>query len=293
MQKEALLNNRPETTFQAKPFLKCAGGKGQLLDQFRHFYPERFNKYIEPFVGGGAVYFDLHSKAKIKEAILIDLNKDFIDCFKAIKECKNELIRLLEKHKEQHSKKYYYKIRNKVRNDFEVWNNLDLAEKAAVVIYLNKTCFNGLYRVNKKGQFNVPIGRYKNPEIFDEENLKLANESLNGACKIEADDFSKCLDYAEEADFIYLDPPYNPMSKTANFTSYTKNSFDENEQRRLADVFRKLDKKGCLVMLSNSDTDLINELYKDYRKEEVKAKRFINSKAQGRGAINELVILNY
>lgn len=276
-----------------RPFLKCAGGKGQLLEEFQNFYPKKFNKYIEPFVGGGAVYFDLYSKGILKEAVLIDLNKDFIDCFIAVKNSREELLKLVRKHKECHSKTYYYKIRNEVRNNSQIWDKLELVERAAIIIYLNKTCFNGLYRVNRSDQFNVPMGSYKDPEIFDEKNLELASKALEIVYKIEPADFSKCLNYAEKGDFVYFDPPYNPMSKTANFTSYTKDSFGEDEQRRLADVFRKLDKKGCMVMLSNSKTNLIDKLYEGYRKEEVKANRFINSKPQGRGEITELVILNY
>lgn len=280
----------------AKPFLKWAGGKSQLLQQFELFIPSNFDKYIEPFVGGGALFFRLFSKNMIKEAILLDYNQELIDCYKAIRSNLKDLTKHLSKHKKKHYKlaeEYYYRVRNRIRNNLELWHRLPIAERASITIYLNKTCYNGLYRVNRNNQFNVPVGRYKKPEIYDLDNLKAVNEALRIAKIIDACDFAKCLPYGEKNDFVYLDPPYNPLSKTSNFTGYTKNGFNENEQMRLAEVYRELDKKKCKVMLSNSDTELVKRLYKGYRIEKVKASRAICCNASARGKISELVILNY
>lgn len=280
----------------ARPFLKWAGGKSQLLPQFASFLPLNFNKYIEPFLGGGALFFYLFSHHKIKEAILLDSNQELIDCYRAIKSDFRDLIRYLGQHKKKHDdlvEEYYYRVRNRIRNNLETWRSLSVAEKAAVTIYLNKTCYNGLYRVNRKNQFNVPVGRYKNPEIYDSANLQAVGEALKAARVIKAGDFAESLQYTEENDFVYLDPPYQPLSKTSSFTGYTKSGFDENEQRRLAEVYRGLDKKGCKVMLSNSETRLIEQLYQDYRIEKVSAGRAISCQGSGRGKISEFVILNY
>lgn len=290
MRKEFMANT------YAKPFVKWAGGKSQLLQQFESFTPLNFNKYIEPFVGGGALFFYLFSNNKIKEAILLDSNRELIDCYRAIKSHFKELIKYLNKHKKKHNdleEEYYCRVRNRIRNNLELWRSLSIAEKAAITIYLNKTCYNGLYRVNRNNQFNAPVGRYRNPEIYNSENLKAINKALKTAKVIKASDFAKCMLYAKKNDFVYLDPPYNPLSKTSSFTGYTKDGFGENEQIRLAEVYRELDKKKCKVMLSNSNTELIKKLYKDYRIEKVRASRAISCKATGRGRISELVILNY
>ncbi len=280
----------------AKPFLKWAGGKSQLLQQFVLFLPLNFNKYIEPFLGGGALFFYLFSHHKIKEAILLDSNQELIDCYRAIKSDFKDLTKYLSQHKKKHYdlvEEYYYRVRNRIRNNLELWRSLSIAEKAAITIYLNKTCYNGLYRVNRKNQFNVPVGRYKNPEIYNLANLKAISEALKTAKIIRAGDFAESLQYAGENDFVYLDPPYHPLSKTSSFTGYTKDGFDENEQIRLAEVYRELDKKRCKVMLSNSDTKLIKQLYQDYRIEKVRASRAISCHGSGRGRISEFVILNY
>lgn len=278
------------------PFLKWAGGKSQLLQQFEKFIPSDFNQYIEPFIGGGALFFHLYSKGRIKQATILDSNKELIDCYKAIKGNLQDLVECLSEHKVNHLKlreEYYYRIRNKVRNNLDIWNGLSVVKRSAITIYLNKTCFNGLYRVNRKNEFNVPVGGYRNPEIFKLGNLKAVNQALRVVKVIRAYDFSKCLQYAEKDDFVYLDPPYNPLNKTASFTSYTKNGFGQKEQIKLSEVYRKLSEKGCKIMLSNSDTDFIKNLYGGYRIETVKATRMINCKSAGRGKINEIVVMNY
>jgi DNA adenine methylase len=277
-----------ERTEKADPFLKWAGGKGQLLKDFMRFFPDKFNNFIEPFVGGGAVFFYLYSSGQLweKKSVLIDSNKDLINTYQIIKD-ENKLkviIKALSNGKYLNNETTFYKIRKE-----EPKNDTD---RAARIMYLNKTCFNGLYRVNSKGKFNAPFGRYNNPRICDSKNLQAVNKSLENTELINGD-FTAVLEYAAKNDFVYFDPPYQPISKTSSFTGYTKNSFNEKDQVRLAEVFKKLDKRGCKLMLSNSDADFIRELYKGYRIEVVKAKRMINCKAAKRGAINELVILNY
>lgn len=272
---------------KAQPFLKWAGGKGQLLKQYEAFFPLKFNNYIEPFVGGGAVFFHLYNTARVgngKRAILIDSNEELINCYLTIKVDVNKLIRVLSNPKFKNEERVYYKIRaEESKNKFE---------RAARAIYLNKTCFNGLYRVNSQNKFNVPFGGYKNPVICKSENLRAVNIALKDA-EILLGDFEKCLDFAKRGDFIYFDPPYQPLNKTSSFTSYTKKSFNEDDQKKLCEVFKKLDKRRCKVMLSNSDTLFIRKLYKDFKIETVFAKRAINCNGSGRGEITELVILNY
>ena len=272
---------------KAQPFLKWAGGKGQLLKQYEAFFPLKFNNYIEPFVGGGAVFFHLYNTARVsngKRAILIDSNEELINCYLTIKADVNKLIRVLSNPKFKNEEGVYYKIRaEEPKNKFE---------RAARAIYLNKTCFNGLYRVNSQNKFNVPFGGYKNPTICKSENLRAVSLALTNV-EILLGDFEKCLDFAKRGDFIYFDPPYQPLNKTSSFTSYTKNSFGEGDQQKLCEVFKKLDKRRCKVMLSNSDTPFIRKFYKDFKIETVFAKRAINCNGSGRGEITELVILNY
>ncbi len=277
-----------ERPVKAEPFLKWAGGKGQLLNDFVRFFPAAFNGYIESFVGGGAVFFYLHSKGMLqgKKTILIDSNKDLITSYKSIKDSSKlkAIIKSLSNGKYLNNEENFYKVRSvEEKND---------AEKTARLIFLNKTCFNGLYRVNSKGKFNVPFGRYNNPLICNSSNLNAVNKALENTA-IVSGDFEAVLEYAEKDDFVYFDPPYQPLSKTASFTAYTKDSFGVKDQERLAAVYRKLDKRGCKLMLSNSDVKLIRNLYEGYRIEVVKAKRMINCKSAKRGAVNELVILNY
>ena len=267
-------------------FVKWAGGKRQLIEQFKPFFPKNIERYFEPFVGGGAVAFHIIKSYNPKQIIISDINEELINCYGIIKDNVEALIKSLKSHKANHSKEYYYKVR---ASDPKQLSNL---ERASRFIYLNKTCFNGLYRVNSKGQFNVPIGSYVNPTIVFEKNLREISELLKDI-KIKVMSFDKVTEYAKKGDFIYFDPPYYPLKKGKNFTTYTKEVFLEKEQEKLADVFKQLDKKGCQVMLSNSDSEFIKGLYKGYRIDIVKAKRMINCDAKGRGAINEVVVTNY
>lgn len=273
----------------AKPFVKWVGGKQQLLSQLEAFFPTHFTRYIEPFVGGGAVFFHLWNTGRLpSQSFLFDNNEDLINAYQMIRDSVDDLIRCLAGHKNKHSKDYYYKIRGLDRKD----RQLEDEQRAARTIYLNRTCYNGLYRVNRKGEFNVPFGSYKNPQILYEDVLRAAHLALQGVT-IEVIDFREVVNFAKSKDFFYFDPPYDPVSKTASFTSYTPNSFKDEDQRDLAEVFRQLTQKGCFCMLSNSYTSFILDLYKDFRIELVQAKRRVNSRATGRGNIAEVVVLNH
>jgi len=290
MKSSVLLENKKNTknTNRAKPFLKWAGGKGQLLRQYESFFPSKFNNYLEPFVGGGAVFFHFYNTGRLKgnkRIILIDDNKELMNCYSVIKEDVEKLISILDCSKYVNKNDVYYVIRKEEPQD--------RLERAARTIYLNKTCFNGLYRVNSEGKFNVPFGKYKNPLICDSGNLRAVSLALRNV-EISPGDFEMCLKLAKKGDFIYFDPPYQPLSKTSNFTSYTKDSFSKEDQHRLCEVFKKLDKRECKIMLSNSYTPFILNLYDNVGIiKEVFAKRAISCKASGRGAIKEAVILNY
>lgn len=273
-----------------KPFVKWVGGKRQLLKQFRNlalYPPELFdpvvNTYYEPFVGGGAVFFDLLPES----AELSDLNEELVITYNVIKDDIDELIALLKKH--IYSKEYYLEVRAKNVED------LSDVEIASRFIFLNRTGFNGLYRVNKKGQFNVPFGRYNNPIICDEENLRRVSKELQNVT-IKHQDYKAVLKTATRGDFIYFDPPYYPINRTSSFTAYTSEGFLEKEQIELRDTFVELHKRGCFVMLSNSDTPYINELYlgiKGVTVHKITAGRAINSKGSGRGKITEVLVTNY
>ena len=281
---QKLINNKP------KPFVKWVGGKRQLLRQFRElglYPPEDFNPitntYYEPFVGGGAVFFDLLPK----NAELSDLNNELVTTYNVIKNNVDELIKTLQKH--IYDKEYYLEVRAKKIED------LSDIEVASRFIFLNRTGFNGLYRVNKSGQFNVPFGRYNNPVICDEDNLRRVSDALQDVT-ITHQDYKNVLKTAKSGDFIYLDPPYYPINATSSFTSYTAEGFLEKEQTELRDTFVKLHKKGCFVMLSNSDTPFINELYSGLDGitiNKITAGRAINSKGSGRGKITEVLVTNY
>ena len=267
-----------------KPFVKWAGGKRQLINILINEIPkEGFNTYIEPFVGGGALFFEVLPQ----KAIVNDLNKELINAYLVIKNNVNNLIESLKEHKNE--EEYFYKIRalNPER--------LTSVERASRFIFLNKTCFNGLYRENSKGQFNVPFGKYKNPKILDEENLISISEFLNSIeIQIFNKDYKEVCQLAQEGDFVYLDPPYYPISKTSSFTKYNKCNFTEQNQIELANTFKELDKKGCYVMLSNSNTEFIKELYKDYNIIEVEANRSINCKGNKRAKAKiEILVKNY
>jgi DNA adenine methylase len=280
------------------PFVKWAGGKSQLLPELNKLIPSQFNSYFEPFLGGGAMFFYLVSRGALKgNAYLSDANVDLITTYKVIKVNPKGVIELLQKYGleykqyqpySEQQQKYYYRLR-------DVWNKKESksdVERAAVFIALNRTCFNGLWRVNNRGEFNVPPGKYKNPLICDSRNLENVSNALANAT-ILADDYRNVTQNAQEGDFIYLDPPYQPLNDTSNFTAYTKNGFDDKDQLKLAEVFRKLDSRGCLLLLSNSDTPLIRDLYSNFSIKEVNASRAINSKASRRKGHRELLISNY
>ncbi|HOZ45700.1 MAG TPA: DNA adenine methylase [Candidatus Hydrogenedentes bacterium] len=267
-----------------RPFLKWVGGKGQLLDELLARVPS-FGRYHEPFVGGGALFFELARGECLgaRKAYLSDSNPRLVEAYEAVRDHVDEVIALLQEHKARHSEKYYYAVRAEVPES--------LPKRGARIIYLNKTCFNGLFRENSRGLFNVPFGRYKNPLICDEANLRAVAEALKRA-HIESRPFESVLKKAEPGDFVYFDPPYHPVSKTASFTAYERGGFGEAEQRRLAGVFAELAAKGVRALLSNSDTALIRELYPAdvFRVEQVHAKRLVNSRADRRGEISELLV---
>ncbi|MBI2864429.1 MAG: DNA adenine methylase [Chloroflexi bacterium] len=273
----------------ARPFLKWAGGKQRLLGQYEACFPATFDRYVEPFIGGGAVFFHLWNTGRVPAgALLFDNNPELVDTYAAVRDSVDELIERLRLHKERHDRDYYYAVRDADRQDHRPSG----VERAARTIYLNKTCYNGLYRVNSEGQFNVPVGSYKNPRILDESHLRTASRALQKA-NLDVRGFERLLEVGRAGDFIYFDPPYDPVSRTASFTGYTAKRFGDEDQRKLARVFAKLSDRGCWCMLSNSHTPLVLQLYREFRIEVVEANRAINSKANGRGRVNEVVVLNY
>jgi len=290
--KSQVVAKQLKTGSLATPFVKWAGGKGQLLLQYEPLFPITINDYFEPFVGGGAVFFFLHSQGRLGgKAALSDFNEELMNCYRVIRDRAEELVEKLWEHDAQKmDKDYYYKVR-KWDRDGRI-ERKSAVERAARTMFLNKTCYNGLYRVNSKGQFNVPYGRYKNPTVCDESNLRAVSQALQGV-ELDTEDFEKCLERAKAGDFVYFDPPYHPLSATSSFTSYTKEDFGEEEQRRLARVFQELDERGCKVMLSNSDTPLVWDLYQDYRIGVVTSNRSVSGKPSTRKGISEMVILNY
>lgn len=271
-----------------KPFVKWAGGKNGLINSLISFIPKNFNSYFEPFVGGGALFFYLKNLNILnsKKIYLNDKNAELINAYKQIKINPNKLLEELEILKNNHSKEYFYKIRNLDR-DFDFYS-LSEVFRAARFIYLNKTCFNGLCRYNAKGNFNTPMGSYKNPKIYDKDLIFSVHEVLKNV-SITNKDFEVVSLKAKKGDFIYFDPPYYPINKTSSFVSYTDN-FSANEQIRLYKLFKMLDCEGIKVLQSNSNTDFIKELYKDFEIIEVISKRAINCKGDKRGKITELII---
>ena len=242
--------------------------------------------YHEPFLGSGAVFFQVQARLSPQRIALSDGNAELIETFTAVRDDVEEVIRELEVHANRHDKKHFYEVRDR--------QPLDLfpAARAARLIYLNRTCFNGLYRVNSKGRFNVPMGSYANPTILDGDDLRAASACLAGV-DLASGPFTRVLDNARRGDFVYFDPPYVPLSATASFTAYTRDSFGPKDQEELAQVYRALDKRGCLLMLSNSDTPWARELYADFRFEVLQARRSINSRSDRRGPVGELVVMNY
>lgn len=279
-----------ELVTKLKPFTKWTGGKRQLLEVLNENLPADFNTYFEPFIGGGALFFDLLPE----KAVINDLNSDLMLAYTAIKKDPEQLIELLHEHAANNSKEYYYDLRMTDRDGR--YEEMSDTEKAARLIYMLRVNFNGLYRVNSKGQFNTPYGTYKNPKIVDPELIESISEYLNtNNIRILNTSFENAVATASEGDFIYFDPPYVPLTQTSNFTSYTSNGFGYNEQVLLRDTFIELDKKGCYVMLSNSSADLVYDLYDNYWETtiEVRANRMINSNAKKRGSVKELLIKNY
>ncbi|MCP5094405.1 MAG: DNA adenine methylase [Chloroflexi bacterium] len=269
----------------AAPFLKWAGGKRRLLKQYAPYFPSinSINHYYEPFIGSGAVFFHLRPV----NATLSDRNGRLIELYQMIQSNVEGVIAALKPH--QNELDYFYSIRAQDPQQ------LTAVQRAARLIYLNKTCYNGLYRENRRGQFNVPFGRYVNPAICDEDRLRAASAALHGIT-LKAEDFADVLTHVAPDDFVYLDPPYVPLSLTSSFTSYNQHGFGEADQHRLAETIGRLSDLGCRVMLSNSSAPLVYELYNNdprYHLHEISARRNINSKANGRGPVKELLILNY
>lgn len=266
------------------PIVKWVGGKRQLMFELLKNMPQIYNRYFEPFIGGGALFFELQPE----QAYISDMNEELINLYQVVRDNVDELITDLKKH--DISKEYFMEIRNIDRTeDYENWSSI---QKASRFIYLNRTCFNGMYRVNSKGEFNVPFGHYKNPRIVDKNNLTNCSNLLQRT-EIRHADFSEILTKVQEGDFVYFDPPYVPLSETSSFTSYTKDGFDIDMQFKLRDVCDELDSIGVKFLLSNSDTKLVNELYENYNIKKVFASRQINANADGRGKITEVLVRNY
>ena len=274
---------------KGKPFVKWAGGKRQIIDKLKFFVPDEFDTYYEPFLGGGALLFELSPK----KAVINDSNDELINTFLCIKDEEkfSKLCKELNHHEANHSEEHYYEIRNLDRDKGKFRKMADY-KRAARTIYLNKACFNGLYRVNSKNEFNVPFGKKNKVNTYEGQSLGVISGYLNyNDIKILSIDFEEAVKEAKRGDFIYFDPPYD--SDTSTFNNYTENGFGKEEQKRLAKVFKELDKKGCYVMLSNHNTILVNELYKDYFIHVISAKRNINSNGKKRGKVEEVIITNY
>jgi len=299
----------------AKPFLKWAGGKGQLLERFQELYPKELKEgkiktFYEPFLGSGAVFFDVAQHYNIEHAYLYDINEELILTYRVIQKDVSKLLDFLYRYQKNYLKldkkqrqKFFYDQRTnynlqRFNIDYDRYSE-QWFPRAAQLIFLNRTCFNGLYRVNSKGEFNSPAGDYENPTICDEQNLLAVHQVLQIAV-IKKADFKEVVNDLKASSFVYFDPPYRPISKTASFKAYSKHDFTDNEQIQLANLFRKLDKKGNLLMLSNSDPknhdpndNFFDEIYRDYNIIRIPAKRMINSDPTKRGAINEIVVTNY
>ena len=270
--------------YETYPIVKWVGGKRQLMLELLKNMPKSYNRYFEPFIGGGALFFELQPE----EAYISDMNEELINLYSVVRDNVYELMSDLNKHKI--SKEYFLEIRNLDRT--KKYKKLTNVQRASRFIYLNRTCFNGLYRVNSQGQFNVPFGHYKNPRILDTDNLLNCSELLNKT-EIKYADFSEILTKVKKGDFVYFDPPYVPLNETSSFTSYTKAGFDIDMQLKLKEVCDQLDSMGVMFMLSNSDTQFVNELYSDYKIKKVFASRQINANVDGRGKITEVLVRNY
>ena len=300
---------------RARPFLKWAGGKTQLLAQVSKRLPSELKNgeithYVEPFVGGGAVFFYLNLRYSFSHSAIFDVNEELILSYRVIKKSIKKLIEALESLESEYvlrddedRKRFYYHVRNEFNRKKPSLNfkkyNTDWIERAAEIIFLNHTCFNGLFRVNMKGEFNVPFGRYKNPQILNKDNLNDVAMVLKKTTIIQGD-FAESKKFVDNKTFVYIDPPYRPLNTTSLFTSYSKDGFSDEDQCRLADFFKELDKTGAKIMLSNSDPrnenpddSFFDELYADFTIERIPAKRIINCNGSRRGKINELIITNY
>lgn len=298
-----------EDLLPIKPFLKWAGGKGQLLSQIQELYPfedMKIKRYAEPFIGGGAVLFDILSKYELDEVYISDINAELINTYRAIRDDVDGLINFLKPMEEkfipieiEERKEYFYKQRDRFNELKGIENNNVDFEKAALMIFLNKTCFNGLYRVNKKGLFNVPMGGYKKPTICDEKNLSAVSERLQNV-NIVHGDYKQSESFIDSNTFIYFDPPYRPITESASFTAYTEYDFNDKEQIELAEFVNKINDKGAKIVVSNSDPkntdendDFFDEIYSSHSIKRVDASRMINSNGAKRGKIKELLISNF
>jgi DNA adenine methylase len=270
---------------KVRPVLKWAGGKSRLLPDLLGRLPDSFDAYHEPFLGGGALFFELANQRRLTKAYISDVNQALIDVYQALRDCVGEVIYLLKIHRSRHGETHYYRVRT--------WTpgQLTLAERAARVIYLNRTCYNGLYRENQSGEFNVPFGRYKNPLICDEPNLRAVSHVLRDV-DISCGPFSSVLKTAKAGDLVYFDPPYSPVSSTSNFTSYHRDGFGAKDQADLRCVFVELANRGVNVLLSNSDVPFIRQLYDGYEISRVFAARAINCQGHSRGKIAEVIVYN-
>ena len=292
-----------------RPFVKWAGGKGSLIPQITKYYPfelknGRIEKYVEPFVGGGAVLIDILQKYEVQEAYAFDINKDLINCYNVIKFNVEDLIQKLEKKEKEFlsldnekRKNYFYDVREEYNS--YVLDAEPNVKRASEFIFLNRTCFNGLYRVNRNGKFNVPFGKYKNPTICDSSNLRNLSKLIKDVV-FEYGDYKKSEELIDAYTFVYFDPPYRPLSDTSGFTSYTKEDFNDEKQKELAEYFNLLSTRNAKLMLSNSNPknvdsndNFFEDIYRGFNINEVSAKRMINSNSEGRGEISELLITNY
>jgi DNA adenine methylase len=270
----------PPISLPPRPFLKWAGGKHQLIPQYQPHFPTKYQTYYEPFLGGGAVFFYLLPQ----QSVLTDINPALVNVYECVRDRVEPLIEQLQAHERAHSLEHYYHTRAQQPKT--------ALEQAARLIYLNKTCFNGLYRENAKGEFNVPMGKYKNPAVCQADLLRSVSQALSHVT-LAVQPFDAVLDHATDQDFVYFDPPYHPISITSNFTSYSRYAFGITEQERLRDVFTTLAHRGVKVMLSNSDCPLIQELYQDFPIHTILASRAINSNAQKRGKITEVLVTSF
>lgn len=293
-----------------RPFVKWAGGKGSLIPQLNNFYPYELKngiieRYIEPFVGGGAVLIDILQKYDVQEAYAFDINIDLINSYNVIKNNVEDLITNLKQMEteylqlEQEERKNYFYNKREEYNNYTLEENEHNIQRAAQFIYLNRTCFNGLYRVNKAGKFNVPMGSHKNPTICDEENLRNLSILIQNV-QFQYGDYRRSMEYVTENTFVYFDPPYRPLNVTSGFTSYTKEDFNDDNQRELAEFYRELNEQNVKLMLSNSNPKNTNKedtffdnIYQGFNIDEIYASRMINANSKGRGKISEILVTNY